>query len=213
MIGRKEAASTQKPKIYVNWDPNGAGCTGGVPDQRPVDLWTDSELRLWKVATRLNEVFCAIEDRPEPDDVQLSYPMFVVHAGPDLHHPAYVNMHRLKAVLKRYAQLMTHKFPVDAVLEYCAWYDDDIDPPDQVHVRVQNITLRNSRSCACRLALDTLTLFLKRDTLIPKDVRLMLARLLWASRREGCWDPKKVPRKSTNKKKRAVYVFFPWPPP
>jgi len=91
-----------------------------------------------------------------------------------------------------------HLFPQTDQLEYRLCYGPfrGIGDSAAVFIHIENLTLHKERAQPCGRAAVALLLCLQaRRATIPRDVRVLLAKTVWSTRREDEWDMRQPSKK------------------
>lgn len=148
------------------------------------DKWSHSDWYLWNVFDHLSGRFdCHAVDRPS---TCMHYYIYVSDAWDP---PAYRGglPKNVKEFLRLEAKQMAALFDRDSEFKVkLDWAPYDPEASPAILVSITNLTVRKLRAAACR---DVVSLFLHKRTAgwLPRDMRLLLANLVWKTRRDDCW--------------------------
>lgn len=179
------------------------------PDGRPFGEWTFPQKMLWGFAMRSYAGFmgwsstCLIP--PEwrilfdaPDDSPVMVHRFVLpNAVTDPGNGTLRLRSGITPKMTLHGQLMVNRFPTLPPLEYHVTYGPahppvpgsvDTLPLRDVVLVVCDVAWRKARADACRPAVLAVLKCLSQRPDTPRDVDLLLARTLWATRLQEEWD-------------------------
>lgn len=155
--------------------------------------WTRWELYLWTVARILKNRFQSVNyhvgvSKGLDFDFSFQGPSLDRNLN-DVHADVFAD-HNPYAYVDRAANQMCRHFADDAVLEFHLQLTIDTNERDtHIDVNVVDVGVRQTRANACRQTSMAFLKCLTQRKMLLWDLRVIVTKFLWTTRRDEVWDP------------------------